>query len=152
MQRQNVDDIEAHGVELDLRWSSGPFSLSGSYAYTDARVHASGAAAALDGKRPAQTATNQFSASAGWANKGWNVSVAGRYVDPQYDDDQNTNVLKSAFTVDGLVAVPVTAGLSIEGRATNLFDARVETGISGNNIVEQATPRTLWIGVRYRLR
>jgi outer membrane receptor protein involved in Fe transport len=152
MQRQNVDNIEALGGELDLRWSDGPFNIAASYAYTDARVHASGAAAALNGKRPAQTAMNQASASAGWAQHGWGVSVTGRYVDPQFDDDQNTTVLKSAFTVDGSITAPITKGLSIEGRATNIFDARVETGVSGNDIVEQATPRTLWIGLRYRLR
>ena len=43
--------LRVDGAELDLRWSNGPFNLSASYAYTDARVHASGAAAALDGKR-----------------------------------------------------------------------------------------------------
>jgi len=152
MQRQNVEAIEAHGVEFDLRWTDGPFSLSGSYAYTDARVHSGGAAAALDGKRPAQTAMHQASASAGWARNGWRASVTGRYIGRQFDDDQNNNVLDPAFTLDGSIAVPVSAGFAIEGRATNLFDERVETGISGGSIVERATPRTLWIGVSYRLR
>jgi len=152
MQRQNVDAIEAHGLEFDLRWSDGPFSLSGSYALTDARVHSAGAAVALNGKRPAQTAMHQASASAAWARNGWRASVTGRYVSRQFDDDQNNNVLKPAFTLDGGVAVPVSAGFAIEGRATNLFDERVETGISGGSIVERAMPRTLWIGVSYRLR
>ena len=48
--------------------------------------------------------------------------------------------------------VPLAAGFSIEARAENLFDARVEAGISGPGVVERATPRTLWLGLRYRLR
>ena len=56
--------------------------------------------------------------------------------------------LAAATTLDGIVALPLTRSLSIEARAENVFDARVETGISGNDIVERATPRTLWIGVR----
>jgi len=48
--------------------------------------------------------------------------------------------------------VPVSAGFAIQGRATNVFDERVETGISGGSIVERASPRTLWIGISYRLR
>ncbi len=38
----------------------------------------------------------------------------------------------------------------MEARGENLFDERVEAGISGADIVERATPRTLWIGVRLR--
>jgi hypothetical protein len=45
--------------------------------------------------------------------------------------------------------VPLTAALSIEARAENIGDERVVAGISGAGIVERATPRTLWIGIRY---
>ena len=55
-------------------------------------------------------------------------------------------------TFDARVALPLTAGLAIEARGENLTDARVETAITGNGIVERAAPRTLWIGVSYRPR
>jgi hypothetical protein len=35
-------------------------------------------------------------------------------------------------------------------RAENLTNALVMAGINGDNSVERATPRTLWIGVRLR--
>ncbi len=54
------------------------------------------------------------------------------------------------MTLDAVAALPITDALLIEGRAENLFDDRVETGIS--DVLESATPRTLWIGLRYRLR
>jgi vitamin B12 transporter len=79
------------------------------------------------------------------------VSATLRHVARQFDDDQNSRSLAPATTLDGYAALPLTRVLTIEARAENVFDARVEAGISGADIVERATPRTLWIGVRARL-
>ena len=46
-------------------------------------------------------------------------------------------------------AYPLTRALVVEARAENLFDETVEAGISSGTIVERATPRTLWFGLRY---
>lgn len=151
-QRLNLDAIVAKGLEADLRWRSGPWRASASWAFTDARVEASGAAAPLDGLRPAQVARHQGSASLGWTRDRAAASFTARYIGPQFEDDQNTRVLADAVTFDARVALPVTAGLSIEARGENLTDARVETAITGADIVERASPRTLWIGFRYRSR
>jgi outer membrane receptor protein involved in Fe transport len=56
------------------------------------------------------------------------------------------------LTFDAAAALPLTRSLAVEARAENLADARVEAGISGPGVVERATPRTLWLGLRYRLR
>ena len=61
-----------------------------------------------------------------------------------------TDRARGARSTRGCTALAVTAALAIEGRAENLTDARVEAGISGADIVERATPRTLWLGLRYR--
>lgn len=151
-QRLNLDAVTATGAELDLRWQAGPWRASASWAFTDARVAASGAAAALDRLRPAQTAQHQGSATLGWAGQGASLSLTGRYTGPQFEDDQNARQLAEAFTLDARIAVPLTAALSVEARGENLGDARVETAISGGDIVERAAPRTLWIGLRYRAR
>ena len=150
--RRNLDAVEAKGVELDGRWSHGPLSLTASYAYIDARVEASGISAPLDGLRPAQTARHQGSATAAWRRGDAGASLTGRYAGPQFEDDQNTRTLAGAFTLDGTVAVPVAGGLIAEARGVNLFDRQVEAGISGPGVVERATPRTLWLGFRYRRR
>ena len=50
----------------------------------------------------------------------------------------------------GPVQLDLLTVWAIEARAENLADARVEAGISGADIVERATPRTLWLGLRYR--
>ena len=151
-QRRNIEAVEARGAEIDLRWRAGPWRASASWAYTDARVAASGSAATLNGLRPAQTARHQGSATLSWAGAGASLSLTGRYIGPQFEDDQNARQLTEAVTLDARLALPVTRALAIEARGENLGDARVETAISGTGIVERATPRTLWLGVRYRLR
>lgn len=151
-QRLNLDAVRAQGVEVDLRWRSGPWRAAASWAYTDARVEASGAAAALDGLRPAQTARHSGSATLGWADDGVALSLTGRYIGEQFEDDQNARALADAVTFDARVAVPLIDRLSLEARGENLTDARIETGVSGADIVERASPRTLWIGMRYALR
>lgn len=151
-QRLNLDAITARGAEVDLRWRSGPWRASASWAFTDADVEASGTALALDGKRPAQVARHQGSASLGWTHDRASASVTARYIGPQFEDDQNARMLADAVTFDARISIPLTASLSIEARGENLTDARVETAITGNGIVERATPRTLWIGFSYRPR
>ncbi len=152
-QRQNLDAIRSRGAELDASVDLAAWRLGASYAYTDARVHASGAAASLDGLRPAQTAKHQASATLGWSRAdAAQVSLTVRYIGKQYEDDQNSRTLDDAVTVDAAVVVPVAAGFSIEARAENLANAQVDATVSGADIVERATPRTLWIGVRYGAR
>lgn len=151
-QRQNLDAVETRGIEFDTRYEIGAVSLSASYALADSRVHASGTGVALDGLRPAQTARHQASATLGWHRDALGASFTARYASPQFEDDQNRRELAEALTFDAVAAVPLTDALSAEGRAENLTDARVEAGISGPGVIEQATPRTLWLGLRYRFR
>lgn len=151
-QRRNLDAVETRGVEIDGALRAGDFALSASYAYIDARVRASGAAAGLDGLRPAQTAPHHGSATLAWGRGGAGASLTARYVAAQFEDDQNRRALADALTFDAVVAYPLASRLRLEVRAENLADARVEAGISDDGVVERATPRTLWLGLRYRLR
>ncbi|UZK71089.1 TonB-dependent receptor [Sphingomonas sp. S1-29] len=148
--RDNLDSIESRGVEIDGRARLGGFTLGLSYAYADATVTAGPLAPALDGLRPAQVPAHQAAGTIGWAKDGFVASTALRYVSEQFEDDQNSRSLGDALTLDAVLAVPVAQGLAIEGRAENLFDARVETGFSGTAL-ERARPRQLWIGVRAAL-
>lgn len=150
--RRNLDAIDARGVELDMDWRRGRWDAGLSWAYVDARVRASGAAAALNGLRPAQTAPHQASAHLGWRGDRLSLSATARYSAAQFEDDQNGRALADALTFDAVVRVPVTAQLSLEARGENLADRRVETGVSATGVVEQAAPRTLWIGFSYRPR
>ncbi|HEY5723704.1 MAG TPA: TonB-dependent receptor [Allosphingosinicella sp.] len=148
-QRRNLDSIAAKGIELDAGIALGRWSLGAGYAYVDAEVRASGAALPLDGLRPAQTPRHFLSATVAWSGGGGaRAALSGRYVGSQYEDDLNALSLPGALTVDAALYWPIAGDFGIEARAENLFDARVAAGISGDGVVERATPRTLWIGVR----
>ena len=148
--RQNFDAIDSRGVELDLGWRSGPWRAGASWAYTDARVKASGVAEPLDGLRPAQTAPHQLSAHLGYSGERLSLTGTARYVAAQFEDDLNARALADSLTFDAVLRVPVAQGFAIEARGENLGDARIETGVSGTGVVERASPRTLWIGFSYR--
>jgi outer membrane receptor protein involved in Fe transport len=148
-QRQNLDAIEVKGLEVDANFEAGGWSFTGGWSWVDAEVRANGAAAPLNTLRPAQTPRHTLSAGASWKNeRGARLNLAARYVGAQFEDDLNSQSLHSAFTVDAAAAWPLTRRIAIEVRGENLTDARVEAAISSDGIVERATPRTLWIGLR----
>jgi vitamin B12 transporter len=147
--RGNLDSIEAKGVELEARYALGDWSVSGGWSWVDAEVKASGAALALAGLRPAQTPRHSASSTLAWAANGGRASLTARYTGAQYEDDLNRQALPGAFTLDAAGLVPLGRRLAIEARAENVTDARVLAGVSGDGIAERATPRTLWIGLRW---
>ena len=140
--------IVARGIELDASLDVGTFRLSGGYVPVDSEMRADGAAAALDGRRPAQTPRDSASATIAWRGGIAQASLTARYVGAQFEDDLGTERLPDAVTFDATASVPVTDQFSVELRGENLANQRVVAGISGAGIVERATPRTLWVGVR----
>ena len=149
--RANVDAILSRGLEIDGSVELGRFRLAAGYSFADARVQASGAAAALDGLCPAQTPRHSLTASLAWrASRGAYASAGARYVSSQYEDDLNRQRIPGALTLDALAEVPLGHGLAIEARGENLTDKEVIAGISGTGVLERATPRTLWLGLRWR--
>lgn len=150
-QRQNIDAVRSRGVEVEAEAALGQWNLLASYAYTDAKVRADGVALALDGLRPSQTPRHTASATLAWASApdGFGAAVTGRYVAPQFEDDQNSRTLNDALTFDANLRLPLVQKLSLELRGENLTNRRIEAGISGAGIIERASPRTLWVGLRY---
>jgi outer membrane receptor protein involved in Fe transport len=146
--RQNLDAIDARGLEVDARLALGRWSFVAGWSLVDAEVEASGAALPLAGLRPAQTPRHSASATLAWrAERGAAASLTARYVSAQFEDDLNSQSLEGALTFDAAVRVPLIAGVSIEARAENLTDALVPAAIAGDGTLERATPRTLWIGL-----
>lgn len=143
-QRLNLDAINARGVELDLGLSAGPWHAAASYAYTHAHVRADGAARPLNGLIPAQVPSHMVSATLGW--KGLSATV--RYVAAQYEDDGNSRKLRDALTFDAVAEWPLRNNIALVLRGENLSNARVDAAISGAGVIERATPRTLWIGLK----
>lgn len=148
-QRQNLDAIDSKGIELAAEQGLGPVTLRATYAYTDAKVDASGAAATLDGRRPAQIAKHGGSVSLRSNGDGpFGGFATLRYVGKQNEDDLGLIELGDALTFDAGLSWRLAKAISIEARGENIFDELVPAAISSAGIVERATPRTLWIGAR----
>ena len=149
--RQNIDAIKARGIEASAQVELGQFSFDASGAYTHARARGSGAAAALNGFIPSQTPEWAASATAAWHPRpGMQFSATARYVGDQWEDDQQTDLLPAAATVDLFAQVPLFHRLSAVGRIENLFDKDVVTRNQAGSM-DLGTPFTAWIGVKYGL-
>ena len=149
-QRQNLDAIDSKGVEVSAEQRIGPATLRATYAFTDAKVDASGGAAMLDGRRPAQIAKHGGSVSLRSNARGpFGGFATLRYVGKQNEDDLGLLALDDALTLDAGLSWQLAEAISIEARGENLFDELVPAAISSSGIVERATPRTLWIGARF---
>jgi outer membrane receptor protein involved in Fe transport len=112
-------------------------------------VRASGAALPLNGLRPAQTPRHLLVGTLAWRGlSGARASLTGRYAGSQFEDDLNRQILPDALTLDAAASVPIGRRFSLEARVENALDERVVAGNSGGDIVERATPRTIWLGVR----
>ncbi|GAB5487914.1 MAG: TonB-dependent receptor [Parasphingorhabdus sp.] len=155
-QRQNLDSIESKGIEIDAKFDlesiTTGLALLAAYSYVDAEVNSSGAAIAVNGLRPAQVPKHNASTSLQWEqDNGTGGSISLRYIGSQFEDDQNIRRLNDALTIDGRLGFAVKDNLFVQGRVENLFDARVETAINGNAIIERAFPRTFWIELRAKI-
>ena len=150
LQRQNVDAVKVRGLEASAEWTDGPWSLRAGASLNDARIQAKGAASFLDSLRPAQTPKFMASLAAGWEKNGKGAQLILRHIGAQFDDDLNTDVLKSANTIDAFLSWPLAGRLQLIARGENITNALVMAGINGDDSIERATPRTLWIGVRLR--
>ncbi len=144
--RQNVDAIVAKGVELAASLRFGNFAVDASYAYSHSRVTAAGEP--FDGLRPAQSPAHSASGTLRWSRaEGPLVAATLRYVSSQYEDDLQSDVLPSVFTVDGIASIPVARDIRIVGRVENLLDERVVTRNAAGSI-DLGTPQTFWIGLK----
>ena len=147
-QRQNLDAVSVRGIELSGQLNRGPWFGRLAASLTHARVTADGAAAALDGMRPAQTPAVGLTGEIGWSDRGRAASIQLRRVGNQFEDDLNSLRLPGATTVDAFVAWPLTNRLELIARAQNLLGKNVLAGRDTDGTLERATPRTFWLGLR----
>lgn len=149
-QRRNLDAIDSRGVELDGRWSEGPWSARLSYAFTDAEIVASGDEAGLDGLRTNQVPRHAASLALSHRTESFATTLIGRYEGARFDEVDNQVRLPDAFTLDAIASVAVTPSIDLSLRAENLFDAQVIAGIDGRGTRERARPRAVWIELAWR--
>jgi len=148
-QRQNLPAIEARGIEGALALALGEVSFDASLAYTDARIAGEGASVALDGNRPPQTPEFSASATLAWQpSDRVRLAATLRHIGAQFEDDQETDSLPAATTIDLFAQAPIAGRFSLVARAENLLDETIVTRNSGGSI-DLGVPRTIWLGLRY---
>ncbi|HJP67575.1 MAG TPA: TonB-dependent receptor [Sphingomicrobium sp.] len=148
--RENVHAVNVRGIELSGGWTKGPWSLSAAASFTHARMETSGAAAFLNGLRPAQTPNFSATLSASWEEDGKAFELDLRSVGGQYEDDLNSHLLNAATMLDASASWPLGRRLQLVVRGENVTNALVMASINTDGSIERATPRTLWIGLRLR--
>ncbi|MEP3422977.1 MAG: TonB-dependent receptor [Erythrobacter sp.] len=147
-QRQNLPAIDAQGVEGAIAIRAGQVSFDASLALTDAVIAGGGASLGLDGNRPPQTPKLSGSATMAWQpSAGWRVAATLRHVGAQFEDDQETDRLTPATTIDFFVDAPLAGRFSLIARAENLLNEDIVTRNSGGAI-DLGRPRTVWLGLR----
>jgi outer membrane receptor protein involved in Fe transport len=155
-QKQNLGRIRSRGVELDgVLHVRRDIQISAGYAFTDATVvdfTVPPGAISLLGKDVAQVPRNVFT----WEARYWNpsrilLSVQGRFIGNQFDDDQNKYPLGRFYTMDVQIGRNLTRNLEIFGAAENLLDERyyvANTPTATGSLFNIGPPLLFRIGMR----
>jgi outer membrane receptor protein involved in Fe transport len=127
-QRQNLGRTRSRGVELDGELhASSHVAFSAGYAFTDATVVSFPAGSSLQGLRIPQVPQNQLTFEARY----WNpaklmLSLQGRLVGMQFDDDQNQFPLDRFFSLDLMAAHSIGHHVEVFVATENLTGQRYQ--------------------------
>jgi outer membrane receptor protein involved in Fe transport len=155
-QKQNLGRIRSRGLELDTSVHlSRDIQISAGYEFTDATVvnyTVPPAALSLLGKQVAQVPRNVFT----WEARYWNpsrllLSVQGRFIGNQFDDDQNKYPLGRAYTMDLQIGRNLNRNVELFAAAENILNQRynvANTPFNGISLLNLGPPILYRIGLR----
>jgi outer membrane receptor protein involved in Fe transport len=153
-EKENLGRTNAPGFEVDTTLHvTRDFLLTTAYQYVDTKVSSYPAPAggvSLVGLWVAQVPHNSFTFQGRYSNpRLFDVSVAGRTIGKQYDDDQNQYPLGSYFVFDAQVARTLGHGVTVFGAVENLFNETYAT--AATPVLQLGLPRVGRVGLRYQL-
>jgi len=155
IQRQNVGDIDAWGMEAESHYRvADDLHLNAAFDYVDATVHGGTQAPQLTGKRPAQaprwTVTGSIDAE---PLDRLTLYADIRYESNRFSDDQNTLPLGDATTVDARISYLLAPQWTAYVAADNVFNQRIATSAStdalGRIIFTNAAPAEIRAGLSF---
>lgn len=146
--RENLGRSRSRGVELDLAARLGErWTLGAGWLLADARVTSFPANRDLEGRRLPQVPRRQATLTLRRDDPRATLGLQARWVDAQFDDDQNRLRLASFATVDLLAARPLGRGFAAFAAVENLLDERAEVGRTP--VLTLGPPRLLRVGLRF---
>ena len=149
-QRQNLGRTRAPGFEIDVTAHfTRELSLSVGYQYVDAIVTSfPNAMPSLVGLWVAQVPHNVFTFQGRYLNPSRiNISVNGRMVGKQFDDDQNVFPLGRFFVLDAMAWRTIGHGVDLFTAAENLFNVKYAT--AATPVTQLGLPITARFGLRF---
>jgi len=148
--RQNLDRSRIRGIEAELEYRPHPsWTLSASYLFNETEVLSAPNQPELEGKRIAQVPTHQFALKLDYANPALlNVTIQGRFVGGQFEDDLNSLELDHFFVVDLLLSRQIMAGVEAFFGVENLFNKTYEVGKTADGIVTIGAPVLVHGGIQ----
>ena len=130
-QRENLGRTRSRGAEIEASARLTPaLVISGGYELTDATVTSFPADITLVGNDIPQVPRNQFTLQARYSKPFLTLGLQGRFVGEQYDDDQNTFLLRRFFVMDAIISHPLRPGIEIFAAGENLFNHRYDVGLT----------------------
>jgi outer membrane receptor protein involved in Fe transport len=135
-QRQNLGSTVSQGVELEASGQvTNSITVSGGYQYTHATVTSFTVDPALAGLNPSLVGLNvpqiprhQFDFQARYSRPFVLLAVQGRFGGNQFDDDQNTLLLRRYFTLDVTASHALRPGVDLFVAVENLLNQRYDVG------------------------
>lgn len=155
-QKENLGRTRSRGVELDgVVHVSRDIQISAGYEFTGATVvnyTVPAGAVSLLGNQVAQVPRNGFT----WEARYWNpsrlmLSLQGRFIGKQFDDDQNQYPLARFYTMDVQIGRNLTRNLEIFAAAENITDKRYQvanTPFGSGSVFNLGPPILFRIGMR----
>lgn len=150
-EKENLGRTRSRGVELDgVVHVRRDIEVTAGYAFTAATVVSypgNPGGVDLAGLDVPQVPRNVFT----WEARYWNpsrllLSVDGRFVGRQFDDDQNQYPLDRLYTMDMQIGRSLTRHLEAFAAAENLFDQRYQ--VARTPIVNLGPPILFRVGLR----
>jgi outer membrane receptor protein involved in Fe transport len=148
-QRRNLGRTRSRGVELDgVVHLSKDVQVSAGYDYTEATVLSSPGSTILPGLDIPQVPRHEFT----WEARYWNpsrllLSVQGRFVGTQFDDDLNTFPLNQFYVMDFMAGRSIGKGVQAYVQVENVLDERYTVAITP--VANLGPPVLFRVGLRY---
>ena len=150
-QRENLGRTRSPGFEIDATAHfTHSFDLTVAYQYVDAVVTSfPNATPSLVGLWVAQVPHNVLTFQGRYLNPSRiNVSVNGRMVGKQFDDDQNMFPLGRYFVLDAMAWRSIGKGVDLFTAAENLFNVKYAT--AATPVTQLGLPITARFGLRFQ--